>query len=213
MAIISLQEALEKAYDDDFWKLRGIAIQAYASLEQSLCSLMALAAQLDRGSAAVIFFKITNADARNSILEELIHRRFAGEFDAFWKSARKLIAAADKKRNAIVHWNAINWVYADEAGQTVVRLSLKPGQADPTAGGEEIVHNDLVDFTDRCDFVARILNAFAQVASGSRRDADAEAWLKAFREEKLAYPPRTGSKFDLSKGGPGNQTFIVGNEA
>ena len=68
---ISLEQAQELVPQSPIWAARGKAIQAYATLEQSLCRLMGDLSGMSPESAAVIFFKITSYGARNSIIESL----------------------------------------------------------------------------------------------------------------------------------------------
>ena len=212
MAVISLQEAMEKAYDDDFWKFRGLAVQSYASLEQSLCSLFSLVSGTERSAAAIIFFKIASADSRNNIITQLVKQKFNSRFSVFWNSMVKHIGQIDKRRNAVVHWNTINWVTSNEKGETEIRLLLKPGQSNVLDGGDEIDRDGLVHFIEDCDFTGRLLNVFVAVNSDASEFDDAPAWLAAFENEKLTYPPAIGSKFDLSRPNPINPSshFVLG---
>lgn len=197
MAVISLQEAMDKALDSDFWKLRGLAVQAYASLEQRLCSLFAMASETNPEIAAIIFFKITNADARNGILDKLIRRRFGTTYNPFWNPALRRLKAVDRRRNEIVHWNALNAVSANEQGETVIRLTLRPGAARGVVVEGELTDEDLAAFAEECDYLSRVLSIFRVAVSGEMSPDDAKPWLAAF-ETAFVYPPEPGSKLDLS---------------
>ena len=83
---IDLGEVVHRAAYDEMWPLRGQAIQAYASLEQSLFGLFALLTGMDRPIAGIVFFKITNAQARNSIIEKLFQKWYGNEFSLFRNS-------------------------------------------------------------------------------------------------------------------------------
>jgi hypothetical protein len=90
---------------DKLWAARAKAIQEYASLEQSLCSLFAYLGGIQQDIAGIIFFKITSAQARNSILERLFKKKFGDQFNLFRSSLIRRLTSIDNERNAIVHWN------------------------------------------------------------------------------------------------------------
>jgi hypothetical protein len=125
--IISLEVAMRKAAEDEFWEIRGKAVQAYANLEQSLCSLFgALAGVTTWEIGAIIFFRIANSHARNRIIEQLFKKKFGDRFNLFRNSLLADLTPIDQERNEIVHWNVVNIVGTDEAGETTARVVLKP---------------------------------------------------------------------------------------
>ena len=63
---------------------RALAIEHYARLEHSLCSLFAILLSSPIDKAAIVFFKLSNFRARNSIISELFDKHFRGRYDAFW---------------------------------------------------------------------------------------------------------------------------------
>jgi hypothetical protein len=81
--MIDLHEAMRKGSEDEFWAIRGKAVQAYASLEQSLCRIFGQLAGSTFSVAGVIFFKITSAQARNSIIEKLFQKKFGNATTCF----------------------------------------------------------------------------------------------------------------------------------
>jgi hypothetical protein len=101
MTNIDMTEVIKIAELDEFWSVRGKAIQSYANLEQALLTLFASLSGLKHDAAAIIMFKITSVDARSSILEKLFRRRFGSKFNLFRNSL--IVAAAAnqsrKKRN------------------------------------------------------------------------------------------------------------------
>ena len=86
MATIQLEDAIKLAATDEFWALRGKAIQGYANLEQALAMLFAILAGTDSDTANIIFFKITNADARNKIIEKLFQKKLGDQHNLFRNS-------------------------------------------------------------------------------------------------------------------------------
>jgi hypothetical protein len=64
MPIISLDDAQQLAARDEFWAIRGKAIQSYANLEQSLARLFSALAGTTQKIGGTIFFRISSADTR-----------------------------------------------------------------------------------------------------------------------------------------------------
>lgn len=64
MTEINLAQIDAQSQRHDIWRVRGIAIDNYAQLEQSLYALLAHLARTGPGIAAVIFFKITKSRAQ-----------------------------------------------------------------------------------------------------------------------------------------------------
>jgi hypothetical protein len=105
------------------WRAR--AINGYAELEQSLCSLFATLTGSPIDVAATIFYRITNSHSRNGILESLLERKFKTEFDAYWygipntphkRGLFTLIKQLDQPRNQGVHWHTVANITANEDG-------------------------------------------------------------------------------------------------
>ena len=65
---IALEEVSRVLDQDPFCAVRAKAIQSYASLEQSLCGLLAALGNIETEVAGIIFFKISSADSRNKII-------------------------------------------------------------------------------------------------------------------------------------------------
>lgn len=93
--------------DHPIWGNRAKAVQAYANLEQALCRLFALLCGIQLDAAGIIFFKITNTQARNDILDKLFRWRFKDEFNLFRNSLFKTLRPIDIRRNEIIHWNTV----------------------------------------------------------------------------------------------------------
>jgi len=83
---IALEEVSRVLDQDPFWAVRAKAIQSYASLEQSLCGLLAALGNIEPEVAGIIFFKISSADSRNKIIEKLFRRKYQGQYNLFINS-------------------------------------------------------------------------------------------------------------------------------
>ena len=90
---IDLTVAQEMAASAPTWAARGKAIQAYAAVEQSLCSVMGSLLGISLEQAAIMFFKITSAGSRNSIIEKLLKFKFGPRYNLFWNAYLKEINA------------------------------------------------------------------------------------------------------------------------
>jgi hypothetical protein len=181
-------EVFQIASTDPIWAFRGHAIQAYANLEQSLCGLFARIADLRRDVAATIFFKITNTQARNSIIERLIRKRYGATYRLFWNSFLKELRPIDIKRNEVVHWNAVNSIgEVDATGRPLVRVSLvPPNYWDIDENSPEVTAQDLMDFISKCMIFVRLCNMFL-LATGDKMGDRAKPWLDVF-QQPLVYP-------------------------
>jgi hypothetical protein len=193
--IIDLGEASRKSAEDDFWAIRGLAIQAYANLEQSLAQLFTGLAEMKMDIAQIVFFKITSADSRNKIIAKLFKRKFKSDFNLFRNSLLDQLRPIDIERNAIVHWNVVNEVGLDAEGKTTSVPKLMP----PTfwirdSNTPEMRKNDLLAFITKCDFYSRLLNMFCMTTglialSVPIPEADKKPWLDIFAQP-IVYPPR-----------------------
>jgi hypothetical protein len=108
MPIISLDEAQEQAATDEFWAIRGKAIQSYAGLEQSLARLFSALAGTSQEIGGTIFFRIASADARRNLIGKLFQIKFRQQYNLFRNSLIKQLKPIDDERNQIVHWNVVN---------------------------------------------------------------------------------------------------------
>src|SRR4051812_23442711 len=158
---ISTDEVQRVTGAHQFWAIRGHAIQSYANLEQALCDLFSSLAGMDRETGSIIFFRVTNAQARNSILEKLITKRFADEYNSFRNSLLRQLRPIDIERNEIVHWNALDVVVINETGKTNAYPALVPPSPWPfRANAPRKSAPDLVVFMKKCEFYIRLVRAF-----------------------------------------------------
>jgi hypothetical protein len=188
-----LQETVIKSIDDDpMWGNRAKAIQAYAHLEQALCRLFALVAETNIEIAAIIFFKITNSQARNDIIQKLFQKQFKDEYNLFRNSLFKNMRPIDTKRNEIVHWNAVRTSTQNANGGLTYELSLKP----PTfwtnlIDTPQLLDADFATFHEECRLYSLIISMFVATIrgyAGPMTDAELTTWQKIFLQP-LIYPP------------------------
>lgn len=87
---------------------RARAIEQYGYLEQSLCMLFAAVLKIEEDYAGVVFFRIASTRARLAIIERLLKKRLAGDYNsAFWNPLIKALKLLDERRNEIVHWQTV----------------------------------------------------------------------------------------------------------
>jgi hypothetical protein len=198
MAIISLAEGMRKGAEDPFWALRGQAVQAYANLEQALCRIFSRLSGTPHDIAATIFFKITSTQSRDAILDKLMKMKLKNEYNIFWNSLQKQLPQIANKRNHIIHWNGLNTISSNEAGETVVRVTLRPpriGVFDINSATPVIEAKDLIAFSEKFDFFSRLCNMFVFIVLRSHHhtigEADRKPWLDIFRQP-IIYPAPDG---------------------
>lgn len=191
MSSIDLTEAMQKAALDEFWAIRGAAVQAYANLEQSLCRVFAYVSETHPEVAAVIFFKISSPRARYSMIERLLKRKFQDRYVTFWNSVARLLGATDNRRNEIVHWSAINNV-ALQDGKLVSDLSLRQPTYWIAFSAPSLSKADMNEFINRCSFFRRLCNQFWMEMSGQAfTDPERQTWRDICQQEVVYPPPDT----------------------
>ena len=174
----------------ELWVHRGQSIQSYANLEQSLCTLFSTLSGIDTETAPIIFFKIVATRVRTTILENLLKHRHNGTYNTFWNSFRKLLFTLDETRNAIVHWNAVIDVdHREESGEIVL---MPPNMMNMSADTPAKRNSDMVEFTEQCDFLARLCTMFSLFLSQpSSIPEDAQKTWRDIFLQSLTYPPQT----------------------
>jgi hypothetical protein len=175
---------------------RANAIQAYANMEQSLCTLFAYLLATVPEKAGVVFFRITNTNSRNNILSSLLGLMHESRFDAFWYGAQgqlgilKLIRQLDQRRNEIVHWHVVDNI--DLEKQTRQQTLAPPNfWALAKNMGSAISITDLVEFCTKADFVQRLLIMFWVIQTQPATnlpEPERQTWLDIFARP-IAYPP------------------------
>jgi hypothetical protein len=167
--------------------------------------LFAALGSINQDVAFVIFFKISSADARRSILERLFKKKFGTSFNLFRNSLIDQLRPIDIERNEIVHWNVVNHASTDAEGETIANPKLLP----PTfwtelTGLPEKDKNVILAFSAKCTFYARLINMFLIATnliakSTGLTEADAKTWHDIF-SQPITYPPPLGHP--LSRTGP-----------
>jgi len=80
---------------------RSLAIQDYATLEQSMCGLFAHLSGTPNHVAATVFFRLTNSQSRLAILDQLMRLKYGAEYRPFFNSLTKMLRPMDGTRNEI----------------------------------------------------------------------------------------------------------------
>jgi hypothetical protein len=196
MPTISLDDAQELAAKDEFWAIRGKAIQSYASLEQSLARLFSALAGTTQKIGGTIFFRISSADTRRTLIDKLFQQRFHGQYNLFRNSLIKQLKPIDNERNEIVHWNVVNNIGLDEAGKTTNRLALMPPASFPSPDSASKDAKQMIVFSKKCEFYAALSGFFPIVAMEGFTetpiaDVDKKPWLDAY-SKPIEYPPPVG---------------------
>lgn len=185
---IDIGQAQPLVAQSPIWAARGKAIQAYATLEQSLCMLMSDLADMSRESALTIFFKITSYGSRNSIIEKLIKTKHDQKFNLFWNSYLKELHKIDVARNEIVHWLSVANLALDVNGNLLVGVNLAhPSNMHPKTIEEYKTPSDLLLFADKCFTFSLLCNCFVMETSPPPNHAPRGAWLQIF-QQPLIYP-------------------------
>jgi len=162
---------------------RAKAIQGYATVEQSLCSLFAHLMGAPPDLAGIVFFRIVNSRSRNAILEGLLKRRAPHQYRAYWESLLKEINFTDQQRNEIVHWHT-----AVNVGQTVELRLIPPNFWIMTESTPYYTAAKLLEFEAKCDFLSRSMNMFYLLLRIDFPLDSRKAWHEICLQE-LTYPP------------------------
>ena len=173
---------------------RSVAIEAYASMESALCTLLARLLGTTNDTASIVFFRITNAHSRNTIIETLIQHSHGEKFDTYFhgtagqpgvKRTPGLLSAVrqlDERRNQIVHW------HRRDSGERTDLVPAYYWARDTEA--EPIKADDLYAFAEKADFVMRSLMMFIHYTKPKWPFSDDEhrTWTQIFQRPGL-YPP------------------------
>lgn len=185
---IDLQEAIELATRSPMWAARGEAVQAYAALEQSLCSLFQYLSSMELGAANIVFYKITNYRARNDIIDKLLRKKHDTIYSIFWNSYKKQLQQLDLARNDIIHWLAAANVALADNGHLIVGINLIPAQSlsDRSPGTYKTII-DVQEFIEKCLIWARLCNLFSGFLSRPETLGTEISWSQVFLQEVI-YP-------------------------
>jgi hypothetical protein len=207
--------------DKEFQIARSVAIEAYANLEFGLSKLFAQLLNTDDARAAIVFFRITNARSRNTIIAGLLEREHGEKYDVYWhgepgdgKTKQKtrglisLIASLDERRNDIVHWHVIRSYGITPSGlqknpeelRSVGSWYKLPGQT------QKITTESLTEFTAKCEFVSTSIHRFAKFTTTEAIPLDPverDTWLQIF-QQPVSYPPSDNHPLSPNYTGPGS---------
>ena len=138
---------------------RARAIQAYASVEQSICGLFCKLLGIQDKLGAIVFFKITASRFRNEIIEKLLRETNRNELLPFWNSlVTKLLGPVDVDRNMIVHWATSTTIESGDAQGIVREMKLIAPNFWSFDYNNAWNTIDLQDFTRRAKQVELIVN-------------------------------------------------------
>lgn len=179
---------------DEFWGIRGKAIQAYANVEQALFSLFVELTEMRRDMAGIIFFKIVNAGTLYAILEKLLRKKHGDTYSLFSNSFLKILRhELSDRRNHIVHWNAVR--FADSDGPSGLGLT-PPNLSDYGPNTPPLITSDqMIEFIEKCNFFAKVGFMFASAFDPNNYSqmgaAQAQAWRDIFLQPVVYPPPDT----------------------
>jgi len=189
MIDIDYQRRAEEAFD----RLRGHAIGHYAMLEQALANLFAELTGMKLQAAGTIFFKITNAQARDRILERLLKQAHGSAYSKFWSSYKKMIENVSHKRNNIVHWMKSYYV-EDPQYTSAFYILIQPDYLNLTGEGI-IAPAQITEFIDKCKFLTALGATFWQFLNPTIRarwiPERVNTWSDIFQREVI-YPTPPG---------------------
>lgn len=185
---IPLEDAIKISHQDPIWANRGKAIQSYAILEQSLCSLFSDLSETKQHIVTTVFYKIINSDSRNKILEKLLHGKHGRKYNLFWNAYFKELRKIDIKRNEIVHWLSAMNAAINTQNMMIIGITLiHPASLGHKEPPSQITSSDLLEFAIKCDIFARLCNMFVAATSHKEMGDAAKPWLDIF-QQSLVYP-------------------------
>ncbi len=174
---------------------RANAINAYASVEKSLCRIFGHLLTTELNLAAIVFYSITNTHSRNRIIDELLEKRYGTTYEAYWNGIPdthnkhgmfKIIRQLDQRRNEIVHWHI--GFHPDD----IPRLGLTKPSIYPLIepNSPSISVQDLNQFVEKADFVSRSLTIFyVLISSPIVSEEEALQPLQEIFQQPASYPP------------------------
>ena len=180
-------EVMQMASADPFWAARGQAIQAYAGLERALCRIFIQMGDMRPEVAGLIFYKITNANARNSMVEKLIRQKYGNTYNLFWNSFIQQLTPLDHRRNQIVHWNALVHVIRDAEGFLCVGVALEHPFTKGEATNQKLLLKNLIEFARQCDAFKILAMMFMTMKRGEFDAEEAKSWPAVY-SKPIVYP-------------------------
>lgn len=183
---------------------RGLAINAYAEVEQALCLLLAALLNIDWQAGAIILYNVRNSRSRLQIFNDLLAKRHGEKYRAWWsgipntpnnRGMYHLIRKLDDDRNEIAHWHIGQKLNEEQRGLPALQKPRAVQLIEPEMKSLSIP--ELVNFAQRANFIAKSLSFFARLFAGTdevnydKSDPAAwrvESWLEIYRQPAL-YPP------------------------
>ena len=214
MPNIDLQIAIDLAEIDEFWAVRGKAIQSYAILEQTFAVLLSVLSGTSAEVAETILFRISSSDARNKILAKLFRKKFGDQFKLFRNSLFDQLRPIDLERNEIVHWNAVCEVSTDGKKTLSVVALAPPALTGPNKVTPTKSTNDIRLFDEKCLFYCGLVNQFCLLEGNITKkpitDAAKAPWRNIF-SQPIIYPPPSAHPLFRKPGAPQShiQAFLV----
>lgn len=200
-------ELVTKAESNSLTELRGQSLQAYHSLERSLCHVFAHAGKIDGDVASIIFFKITASRVRDAIIEKLMKKRYGNTYSVFWKSALPFMDHLSHTRNEIVHWSVAEIALVGTGMPNIVRL-VHPNLVSIGQDPKPKSPADLQDFIEKCNFVTGLCSTFVVLLQAphvfDNDPAMRQTWIDIF-QQPMTYPPPSSHPLYRTTSAPGNQ--------
>ena len=172
--------------DQDLIQARGHAVQAYTTIEFSLCVFLAHLMDTSYDVAGVIFFRVINTRSRNAIISELYRKKHGKAFDLYWKSLLKHVRSLDQRRNEIIHWHMITQISTDDPTMTIGRL-MPPNYWGHDENTPALKMPELLEFIEKCDVISRAMNMLNMHLTGKLPEPAQSTWLEIF-QKPLDYP-------------------------
>ncbi|MEA2871849.1 MAG: hypothetical protein QOH67_1825 [Hyphomicrobiales bacterium] len=184
--------------DDEFRIARSIALEAYSDLESSLAYLLGRLLGTTNDRAMIIFSRLTNASARNEILEHLLESVHGAKYDTYWHGQPgsggqpkilglfALIRQCDSRRNEVVHWHVASTSTSDGEHWKDLRSARSPDL-------KPLTTPDLHQFTVKAKFAHLSVFHFTQFTTKTpevfvRSYGALETWTRIFAQP-VPYPP------------------------
>jgi hypothetical protein len=177
---------------------RAEAIEAYARFESCLSILFGFLLGTPSLKSSVIFYKITNANNRNQIIESLIKIEHGDKYKVYWHGEAKsggksglfkLIYQLDQTRNEIIHWTVHRTIATTELNAQIEKL-VPPNSFRFQNVGKAISIAELNNFIAKANFVSgSVLNFAINTAKGIQVHGSArDPWLPIL-QQPVTYPP------------------------
>jgi hypothetical protein len=191
MAFLNELEAIGATHP--FWSHRGKAIQGYAQLESALCHLLVALSGMTLSAAATVFYKIISTNARNAMLEKLLHQKCSTSYNPFWNGYIRELRTIDLQRNEIVHWLAAAYLCPGDGGPKLGIALIPPAMPWSTKPKNEprVTVRELSAFEAKCeDFARMALDLSVAIKPMKGMKASRQSLRDKFQQPFLYPPPK-----------------------